>query len=108
MPATVDSPLTALPKDPALLDPDVHAKDAPMPYEQLASQIDEVRARLSMMAAEDFKRVRNIGVVPYSPPRPILQDKQREDERRKLRRREDQLLAEMNDYLAQEGGGRYW
>lgn len=106
--SAVDSPLTAFPKKPEFTDPDAHDKDAPSPAELLASQIDEVRSALSKMDAEDFKRVRNVGVVSYAKPRPILAEKQREDERRKLRRRENQLLAELNDYLAQEGSGRIW
>jgi hypothetical protein len=102
------APLTGLPAERVRLDPKSRDKDAAGPIELLASQIDDLRAELSRMEAEDFKKSRMGMPIGASPPRPILQDKERSDRRRKLRERENQLLAELNDYLAQEGGGRYY
>src|SRR3990167_2014187 len=102
------APLKGLPAERPRVDPQSRDKDASGPIELLAEQIDEVRAELSRMEAEDFKRVRNMGVIGAAPPKPILEEKERRDRKRGLRERENQLLSELNDYLAQEGGGHYY
>lgn len=102
------TPLTGLPAERVRLDPQSRARDVPGEIELIAAQIDDVRAELSRMEAQDFKQARMGMPIMASPPKPILQEKERRDLRRKLREREGQLLAELNDLLALEGSGGYY
>jgi hypothetical protein len=92
------TPVAGLPPAPATADPQAHDKDNTDILDGLLRDLNEVRARISALMAEDFPEMRK-GV--FERPPLTVKELDRRDENVKLRERERQLMSMIRE---QRGG----
>lgn len=97
-PGSPSTPVAGLPPAPVTADPQAHDKDNTDILDGLLRDLNEVRARISALMAEDFKEAK-CGVFDRRPL--TMAELDRRDENVKLRERERQLMSMIRE---QRGG----